>query len=341
MTSPSSHPVRQTAVRRSDIHSHLRSRVGALSCALTLIVACGSSAGSVAPLAPETPQTPAAPGAIVRTRENVPYATIHGAQRLDLYLPASGAGPYPLVVWVHGGGWQGGTRQLSVNAFQRSLTARGYAVATVGYRLSDVAIWPAQIEDVKAAVRLLRANAVEFRLDPQRFAAWGSSAGGHLVAMLGVTDAASGFDNAALGNGSVSSRVQAVVDWYGPSDLLRMDSDAGSHGCAPGAQRHDAAGSPESLLLGVRPSLDSLRARNASPLFHVSEGDAPMLIVHGQQDCTVSWKQSERLAERLRAVNGDANVELVVYPTDGHGGGTFGTAGSVDAVAAFLTRALR
>lgn len=309
--------------------------------ALVLLAACGSTADTVAPVAPLTPDRPEGPTTIVRTRENVPYATTHDAQRLDLYLPDSGSGPFPLVIWVHGGGWQGGTRLLGANAFQRSLTRRGYAVATVEYRLSSDATWPAQIEDVKAAVRLLRANATEYRLDEQRFAAWGSSAGGHLVAMLGVTDATSGFDNAALGNSSVSSQVHAVVDWYGPSDLLRMDRDAATQGCGPGAQQHDAAGSPESLLLGVRPSLDTTRARNASPVFYASAGDAPMLIVHGQRDCTVSWKQSERLAEALRTSNSAANVEVMFYPNDGHGGGTFGSTGSVDAVVAFLTRVLR
>jgi acetyl esterase/lipase len=311
--------------------------------ALVLLAACGSPAGTGTPVAPPTPDgpdTPGVPTTIVRTRENVPYATTHIAQRLDLYLPDSGAGPFPLVIWVHGGGWQGGTRLLGANAFQRSLTRRGYAVATVEYRLSSDATWPAQIEDVKAAVRSLRANATEYRLDAQRFAGWGSSAGGHLVAMLGVTDASSGFDNAALGNSGVSSRVHAVVDWYGPSDLLRMDRDAATQGCGPGAQQHGATGSAESLLLGVRPSLDTVRARNASPVFYASAGDAPMLIVHGQQDCTVSWKQSERLAEALRTSNGAANVELILYPTDGHGGGTFGSASSVDAVVAFLTRVL-
>ena len=142
----------------------------------------------------------------------------HERQKLDLYVPETGEN-LPLIIWIHGGAWRGGdkTHYMPIEYLKA-----GYAGASLNYRLSQHAIFPAQIEDVKAAVRWLRANAETYRLDPNRFAAWGSSAGGHLVAMLGTAGNVKEFEVGE--NLEVSSRVQAVVDYFGPTDFLQMDA---------------------------------------------------------------------------------------------------------------------
>src|SRR6187200_77765 len=159
---------------------------------------------------------------------------------LDLYLPEKGERPLPLIVWVHGGGWAAGSKE-QVGAIRQ--LQRGYAVASVGYRLSGEAIFPAQIEDCKAAVRWLRAHHAEYGLDSDHVGAWGSSAGGHLVALLGSSGQFSDFDQG--GHLDQSSRVQAVCDFYGPTDLLQMDS----HAPAGAVLKHNAPQSPEARLI--------------------------------------------------------------------------------------------
>src|SRR4051812_42005020 len=157
----------------------------------------------------------------IRLLPDLPYvASGSPAQRLDLYLPAKSTGVRPLVVWIHGGGWVGGSKN-QVNA--APLLASGYAVASVEYRFSQDAIFPAQIEDCKAAIRWLRAHATEYELDPAHIGAWGASAGGHLVAMLGTTSETHEFDKGE--NLDQSSGVQCVLDWFGTSDFLHWGAD--------------------------------------------------------------------------------------------------------------------
>jgi len=238
-----------------------------------------------------------------------PYVTNgHERQRLDLYLPA-GEGPFPLIIWVHGGAWRAGSKE---NPPALRYLEQGYAVASINYRLSQHAIFPAQLEDCKAAVRWLRANAVRHRLDPERFAAWGASAGGHLVALLGTTGDTKQFE---VGEHlEQSSAVQAVADWFGPTDFLQMNPQAGPLG----TMDHDAADSPESKLVGgpIRDNPD--KVLRASPLHYVSPGDAPFLIVHGDQDPLVAHGQSELLEAALKQAH--VPVEFYTVQGGGHGG---------------------
>src|SRR5208337_3078994 len=142
----------------------------------------------------------------------------HERNRLDLYLPEKAEGRLPLVVWNHGGGWVGGSKEGCPAV---PLTTRGYAVASLNYRLSQHAVFPAQIQDCKTAVRWLRANAAKYDLDPEHVGVWGASAGGHLVALLGTTGNVKELEGTG-GNLDQSSRVQCVVNWFGPSDMARM-----------------------------------------------------------------------------------------------------------------------
>ena len=154
------------------------------------------------------------------------------------------------------------------------LAAKGYAVASINYRLSQHAVFPAQIEDCKAAIRWLRANAAKYHLDPDHIGVWGASAGGHLVALLGTTGSVKELEGKG-GNLDQSSRVQCVVDWFGPTDLATMGGS------------HDKPGSPESRLIGGPVQENKEKARKASPLTYVSKDSAPFLIMHGDQDNTV------------------------------------------------------
>jgi acetyl esterase/lipase len=238
----------------------------------------------------------------------------HERQKLDLYLPAgtNDSRKLPLIIWVHGGAWKAGSKDRSQAT---RFLSQGYAVASVNYRLSQHAHFPAQIEDCKAAVRYLRAHAGEYQLDPNRFGAWGASAGGHLVAMLGVCDGV--FESGP--NLKESSQVQAVVDYFGPADLSLMGPQSGPES----RMDHDAADSPESQLIGGRVSDNPELARKASPMSYVSKGDAPMLLVHGTKDPLVPWKQSQILHDAL--VKAGVPTVLRLVPEAGHGAG-FGPA---------------
>lgn len=249
----------------------------------------------------------------VRIIRNVWYAsTDDPRQRLDLVVPTepTTTGPLPVVALFHGGGWRKGERAGYLRRAQQFASTGRFAAATIGYRLSDQAKWPAQIHDAKAAIRWLRGNAEEHRLDPERIAAGGGSAGGHLAAMLGVSGGVQDLEGKLGDHRDQSSRVQFVLDRYGPTEFLSMND-------APGKMDHNVAESPESELIGGAIQLNPEAARSASPIHYVTPDDAPMLILHGAQDMSVPVDQSRRLASRLRAVG--VSVDLVEYPESGHG----------------------
>jgi acetyl esterase/lipase len=229
------------------------------------------------------------------------YKTVNGAVlTLDLYCPEKVSGPAPVIVWIHGGGWRsGGKKQCPAVV----LVPDGYAVASIDYRLSSTAPFPAQIEDCKAAVRWLRANAAKYNLDPDRIGVWGMSAGGHLAALLGtsggVPELAGSGDNMEY-----SSRVQAVCDVAGPVDLLALTE--------LGPKRMLAIEG----LLGGSPEKD--KATSASPLHFVSKDDPPFLIVHGEGDRVVPVEQSQRFYEELKKAG--VNATLKILPGVGHQG---------------------
>ncbi len=254
-------------------------------------------------------ESPAAAPPVPVLRDAPYVSNGHARQKLDLYVP-TGTGPFPVILWVHGGAWRGGSKD---NPPAVRYLEKGFAVASINYRLSQHATFPAQLEDCKAAVRWLRAHAAKHRLDPDRFAAWGTSAGGHLVALLGTTGDVKTFD---VGEHlEQSSAVQAVADWFGPTDFLQMNPQAG----ALGTMDHDAADSPESKLVGgpIRDNPD--KVLRASPLHYVSPGDAPFLIVHGDQDPLVAHGQSELLEAALK----EAHVPVQFYTVKGGGHGGF------------------
>lgn len=230
----------------------------------------------------------------------------HARQKLDLYLPKEGA-KLPLIINIHGGAFMAGSKEQGVPV---QYLIQGYAVASINYRLSQHAIYPAQIEDCKAAVRWLRAHANEYRLDPERFAAWGSSAGGHLAAMVGVTGDSKKFD---VGNNlEFSSRVQAVVDYFGPTDFLQMDARR-----LPNGMVHDTPDSPESRLIGGPIQQNREKTAQANPITFVTKDDPPFLICHGDADPLVPHHQSVLLEDALKK----ASVPAAFYTVKGGGHG--------------------
>src|SRR5262245_4949490 len=251
---------------------------------------------------------------------------------LDLFVPKSES-PLPLVIWVHGGAWQAGSKDGN-NPAMPFLT-KGYAVAAINYRLSQHAVYPAQIQDCKEAVRFLRANAKKYNLNPDAFGVWGASAGGHLVALLGTTG---GVKELALADGphkDTSDRVQCVVDFFGPVDLTKMAAQAGPNSKLD----HDAADSPESKLVGGPIQKNKEKAATANPITYLTKDAAPFLIVHGDADPLVPLPQSELLHEALKKAG--VPSEFVVIKGGGHGGAGFATAENQDKIAAFFDKHLK
>ncbi|WP_304454673.1 alpha/beta hydrolase [Nocardiopsis sp. YSL2] len=243
-----------------------------------------------------------------------PRAT--GDLLLDLHLPARADRPVPVVLWLHGGGWFTGDRTLAPD-LARHVRSTGCAFASIEYRLSGQALFPAQLHDVRAAVRFLRARAGAYGLDPRAVGAWGASAGGHLAVLAGLT----GHLAALPGEGDTEGdpSVQAVAESYGPVDLAAVVAEAARSG-------RDEASSPEARLLGGPPSERAELARRANPLTWVSPSAPPFQISHGTGDDLVSHTQSERLHEALAA----AGVPSELYLLDGYRHGFLNPAGRLD-----------
>jgi acetyl esterase/lipase len=276
---------------------------------------------------------------VAPTYADLAYATISDAQKLDLYIPTTGSGPFPLVIMVHGGGFMMGDKSDGAGLTGvDQLLAAGYAVASINYRLSSEAIYPAQIYDAKAAVRFLRANAEEYQLNPDKFGAWGASAGGSLVSLLGTTCGVAELEGAELGNAEQSSCVQAVIDWFGPIDFLKMDEQFAGTGCP---QSHDAANSPESMLVGaaIQTVPDLVAATN--PMNYITADDAPFFIENGTADCNIPPAQNKNLADALSAVIGADNVTYISLEGAGHGGSQFETTDNLNLVIGFLDKYLK
>ena len=268
----------------------------------------------------------------VEIRPDLEYGTGGGrALKLDVVKPKTPAAqPRPLLVWIHGGAWSSGNKEGGVEGLLW-FAQQGYVCATVEYRLSKEAPFPAQLHDVKAALRYLRANADRFGLDPRRVGVWGSSAGAHLAALLGTTGDVDSLDGTG-GNPGVSDDVQAVCDWFAPTDLLSVGHDEADQ------VKHNEANSPESRLLGGAIQENREKAIRANPMTYVSRNDPPFLVMHGDQDATVPIKQSEIFVKALREA--DVEVTYLPVPGGGHGKG-FDTARYRQTVLHFFDKHLK
>jgi len=259
---------------------------------------------------------PVPPG--VKVERDIPY--VPGgvpAQVLDLYLPETPAkNPLPLVVFIHGGGWQAGSKAGTVDF---SLLADGYAAASVEYRFSQKALFPAQIQDCQAAIRWLRANSAKYNLDAKHIGVCGWSAGGHLVALLGTAGGKNAFVPLG-GNESEPDRVQAVCDFFGPTDFSTVVDQAAADTAIRNVFKFNTPGDPYSCLIGANLS-DKDKSTAVSPVHYVSKDNPPFLILHGTMDALVPLAQSTELLAALKAAGVDATLQR--FPGAGHGGGAF------------------
>jgi acetyl esterase/lipase len=262
----------------------------------------------------------------VEVIRDVQYAAPGGvALFADLYLPRGHGSSLPVIVWVHGGGWRFGDRKLGPD-LSRFFAGSGFAMAAIDYRLTDQALFPAQVEDLKTAIRWLRSIAPAHGLDGGRIGLLGSSAGGHLSALAALAPPTV-FQPATAPYGDQPSSVQAVVDAYGPSDFLEIDAHRCPEGTVSddpetlllprGMNRSAAPDSFESLLLGAAIESCPERVREANPATYAAAGAPPFLLLHGLSDTTVPVHQSELLYEAL--ARHDNDVSLCLVERLGHG----------------------
>ena len=271
---------------------------------------------------------------------DIPYANQSDAQKLDIYLPNAGKGPFPVILAIHGGGFQMGDKNSGEINPELTGLNRGYAVVAVNYRLSSEAAFPAAVFDVKSAVRFIKAHAKEYNLNPKKIAAWGDSAGGNLAAMLGTSAGHFELEDFSTGYENQSSAVNCVVDWFGPTDFYSMDKlfkDSGKISF----QEHNSADSAESLYMGVQVSKIPNLVKFANPETYISKNTVPFFIENGSEDPIVPTQQSKIFAEKLKNIIGEKNVTYILLPGAGHGGSMFETQENLDKVFAFLDSHLK
>jgi len=264
----------------------------------------------------------------VNIQKDIEYARVGDhSLRLDLHRPAE-EGPHALIVWVHGGAWRSGSKDFMPLG---DLLSKGYAVASVDYRLSPVAPFPAQVHDIKAAIRFLRANAETYTLKTERIAIAGASAGGHLAALVGVTNGHQDLEGTVGEHLKESSKVSAIIDLYGPTNFLTILEQSTPHGLGvriPALQ----------LLLRKQPEDDPTLAKLASPVYHVDKDDPPLLLIHGVQDPQVPISQSLELHGVYKSKGQNAHLHMIYGGV--HGGPPFYDSQRIELMDRFLSPVL-
>ena len=257
---------------------------------------------------------------------DIVYARVDGSVlRLDLHLPA-GRPRAPLIVWVHGGAWRSGSKQ---DMPLTRLVADGHAIASVDYRLSSEARFPAQVHDLKAAIRFLRGQGDRWKLPTRKILLAGDSAGGHLAALVGVSNGRAELEGVLGNDRSRSSDVQGIISFYGGANLTTILKQSTPHGLDVRVPALD-------LLLGGQPDVVPVLARLASPVFHVDKHDPPLLLLHGDQDPQMPVNQALELAGAYQKVK--APVQLEIVPGAAHGGRMFYDEERLALVRKFLRR---
>lgn len=262
--------------------------------------------------------------------KDIEYATVDGHRLgLDLYLPETSNNSPSLVVWVHGGAWRSGSKSSMPIGF---LVTAGYAVASVDYRLSSTARFPAQVHDIKAAIRFLRARATHYGYSTERIAIAGASAGGHLAALVGVSNGHEELEGSVGAHQEQSSSVHAIIDYFGASNLETILKQSTPHGLGvriPALQ----------LLLGGQPEDKSDLAKLASPVRHVDHHDPPLLLLHGDQDPQMPINQAHELHGAY--LENQLPVSFEVIHGASHGGKAFYDTRRNRIVRNFLNKSMR
>lgn len=265
----------------------------------------------------------------VRVSRDVEYAKAgEHSLRLDLHIPAAAKSP-PVVLWIHGGAWRGGSKK-EVPILE--LTSRGYAIASIDYRLSPVAAFPAQVHDIKAAIRYLRANCSALGIGTSKLAITGGSAGGHLAALVGVSNGVKELEGNVGQNRDQSSDVDAIVVFYGASNLTTILAQSTPHGLNVRVPALE-------LLLGGSPEAKQDLAKLASPVFHVDKSDPPIVWFHGDQDPQMPISQAHEMVGAYKKLGLPVTLEVVYGGV--HGGKLFYTPEQMEQVANFLAPRLQ
>ena len=273
------------------------------------------------------------------TTKDIAYANLSDSQKLDLYLPSDGKTSYPVVVYIHGGAFISGDKASSMDMTTiNAIVSHGYAVASINYRLSSEAKYPAQINDVKAAVRWLKANSAQYRLNADKVASWGGSAGGNLSALLGTTAGVDSLEGSDLGNSSQSSRVVASVDWFGPINFLTMDAQAQTQGFSINT---NSSSSPESMLMGAAVQTVPEKVATANAMTYATSDDAAFYIQNGTADKNIPAQQNVDMYNAMVAVKGAENVKYDSLQGAGHGGAQFTEATNMAKIFTFLDKYLQ
>lgn len=274
---------------------------------------------------------------VVKNRHlDIQYGTLP-EQKLDLYLPDDGEGPWPAIFYVHGGGWMFGTKRLGAITCIIDAIKHGFAVIAPDYRLAPAVTFPEYVYDIKTAVRWARAHADQYGLDPTRFGMIGDSAGGHITLMMGYTGGHPEYEGEEYGWAGESSAVQAICDLYGPSDLS-VDQTVWYR--ESGVKRFPYAGKDP----GYEPMFGTGHKgllKLISPISFVVPDIPPTMILQGYIDGIVAYQHSELLAEKIRRVCGEDRVDYRLYPDRNHSDGAFLKEESVGEIIAFFEKHLK
>ncbi|MDN4495281.1 alpha/beta hydrolase [Ureibacillus aquaedulcis] len=251
-----------------------------------------------------------------KTALNLPYTdTQNDRQQLDIVYPSIGNPPHKVIVALHGGGWSSGDRKSASLKLVQMATQQGYAVINVGYRLSDEAKWPAQLHDVKAAIRFIRANAKQYRLNTNNIVVWGNSAGGHLASMVAATNGMEEMQDLSMGNSRASSEVQGVVSWYGISDIAKLP---------------DASINIANKLMGYNVRDKVEESKVASPIHYINKDFPPIFMIHGTNDQIVPFEQSVLFAKAINQATGKKQASLKLHINAAHSDDEIKTTTNVD-----------
>jgi len=276
---------------------------------------------------------------------NVAYGTISATQTLDIYLPNEGTGLFPVIVAIHGGAFKMGNATGGDVAAMLEGVKHGYAVVSINYRLSDEAIFPAAVNDCKAAIRFIKANAEKYSLNANKISVWGDSAGGNLAAMVGTTGSVDALNGDNKDNLKYTSDVQAVVDWFGPLEFLKMDEQFAAAGITPKMGKTSTETSPESQYIGQLITKNPELTQKANPSTYISSmtaATAPSFYIeHGTADGNVPTQQSVDFAAKLKAAIGDSKIKIELIDGAGHGTSEFTAQKNLDKVFVFLDSILK
>lgn len=270
---------------------------------------------------------------------NIPYATNSESQKLDVYLPENIKDSLPVIVAIHGGAFMFGDKaDMQVIPMLEGIK-RGYAVVSINYRLSDESKFPTQINDVKTAIRWIKANASKYHFNPNKIAVWGGSAGGNLASLAGTSGNVKELEDLTLGNAEFSSNIQAVVDWFGPINFIEMDKQFTESG--KGKANHNDADSPESKVMGKAITEIPELVTKANPETYISKETPPFFIQHGSEDQNVPTQQSINFYNRLVPIIGKDNVTIEIIKNAKHGGEQFEQSENINKVFQFLDKTLK